>query len=171
MCPGPGSTQQSELDSGYCTVLIDRVPHFECQFESIMWMKNQNSHTPHRSPTPHPTAGTEKTELIDTAMDIFFLSKMLDIIINVLFAGCFVGSLYMTPEHIRKLSHNNPIQINSGQSPPSSLAASAVSSSAFGAVLPLPPPLPDPALFPSTNSSDCVRVVSCKPLFSRCCSP
>lgn len=36
---------------------------------------------------------------------------MIEVLINFLFACIFVGSLYITPVRIRKLSHNNPIQI------------------------------------------------------------
>ena len=35
----------------------------------------------------------------------------MEISLNILFASIFVGSLYMTSEDIRQLSHNNPIQI------------------------------------------------------------
>ena len=35
-----------------------------------------------------------------------------EVLLNVLFASIFVGTLYLTPAHIRRFSHNNPVQIN-----------------------------------------------------------
>ena len=34
-----------------------------------------------------------------------------EVLLNVLFASIFVGTLYLTPAHIRRLTHNNPVQI------------------------------------------------------------
>ena len=36
---------------------------------------------------------------------------IVEVLLNVLFASIFVGTLYLTPAHIRRLSHNNPVQI------------------------------------------------------------
>ena len=40
-----------------------------------------------------------------------------EVLLNVLFASIFVGTLYLTPAHIRRFSHNNPVQINNEQHP------------------------------------------------------